>query len=157
MPLIYSCSPATRGSLSITSANSEFDGFQVRVSASKNVGIQSFYVVGRGAGLTAISGISFCLISLTTPGAAGTAITPTPKGPSATAASATASSSPTLGATGRLNRIVFGCGAAGPGGWVAPNPDSVETQTGGAGTSMDLVALTGSTGMSFEFSSEIAE
>ncbi len=157
MPYYFSCSLATRGPLTGGAANTEYDAFQLRVSASKNVNIQSFYVTGKGAGLTAISGISFCLISLTTPGAAGTAITPTPKITGGAAAIATASSAPTLGSTGRLNRIVFGCGAAGPGGWVAPNQDSCEQQIGGAGTSMDLVALSGTASLLFEFSSEIWE
>jgi len=157
MPYYFSCSPATRASITGGTANTEFDAFQLRVGASKNVNIQSIYVVGKGAGLTAISGNSFCIISLTTPGAAGTSITPTPKIAGGAAAIATASSSPTLGSTGRLNRIVFGCGAAGPGGWVAPNQDSCEQQIGGAGTSMDLVQLSGTASLPFEFSSEIWE
>jgi hypothetical protein len=157
MPYYFKCSPATRGPLTGGAANTEFDAFQLRVGASKNVNIQSFYVGGKGAGLTAISGISFCLISLTTPGAAGTGITPSPKIIGGTAAIATASSSPTLGSTGRQNGIVFTCGAAGPGGYVAPNQDSCEQQIGGAGTSQDLVALSGTASLPFEFSSEIWE
>jgi hypothetical protein len=157
MPYYYSCSLATRGVLTGGAANTEFDALQLRVGASKNVNIQSIYVVGKGAGLTAISGISFCLISLTTPGAAGTGITPAPKITGGAAAIATASSSPTLGATGRINRIVFGCGAAGPGGWVAPNQDSCEQQIGGAATSMDLVQLSGTASLLFEPSMEIWE
>ncbi len=157
MPYYFVCSPATRGPLTGGAAATEFDAFQLKVGASKNVNLQSVYVVGKGAGLTAISGISFCIITLTTPGAAGTAITPAPKITGGAAAIATASSSPTLGATGRINRVVFGCGAAGPGGWVAPNQDSCEQQIGGAGTSQDLVQLSGTASLLFEFSAEIWE
>jgi hypothetical protein len=154
--MVYSCSPATRGTTTGGAANTEFDVFQVKPGA-RNVGLQSFYVIGKGAGLTAISGNSFCVITLTTPGAAGTTITPTPKDPGMEAAKASASSSPTLGSTGRLNRIVFGCGAAGPGGWVAPNPDSIEYQVGSGTTSMDVVQLSGTASLLFEFSAEIVE
>jgi len=157
MPYYFSCSPATRGPLTGGAANTEYDAFQLKVGASKNVNLQAVYVVGKGAGLTSISGNSFCVISLTTPGTAGTALTPAPKIAGGAAAIATASSVPTLGSTGRINRIVFGCGAAGPGGWVAPNQDSCEQQIGGAGTSMDLVQLSGTASLPFEFSAEIWE
>jgi hypothetical protein len=157
MPYFYSFSPATRGSLTGGAANTEFDAIQLKVGASKNVHLQSVYVIGKGAGLTAISGNSFCIISLTTPGAAGTAITPAPKIVGGTAAIATMSSSPTLGSTGRINKIVFGCGAAGPGGWVNPNQDSAEEQEGGAGTSHDIVQLSGTANLPFEISGEIWE
>jgi hypothetical protein len=155
--MIYSCSPAIRGITTGGAANTEFDVFQFRPGV-RNVSLQAFYVIGKGAGLTAISGNSFCVITLTTPGAAGTAITPTPKDPGMEAAKASASSSPTLGSTGRLNRIVFGCGAAGPGGWVAPNPDSLEAVQVGSGTgSADVVQLSGTASLLFEWSAEIVE
>ena len=157
MPMVYSCSPATRGTTPGGAANTEYDAFQFRPGV-RNVSLQSFFVIGRGAGLTAISGISFCVITLTTPGAAGTAITPTPKDPGMEAAKASASSSPTLGSTGRLNRVVFGCGAAGPGGWVAPNQDSLEGVQVGSGTgSTDVVSLSGTATLAYEWSAEIVE
>jgi hypothetical protein len=155
--MVYSCSPATRAATNGGAANTEFDVFQFRPGV-RNVSLQAFYVIGKGAGLTAISGNSFCVITLTTPGAAGTAITPAPKDPGMEAAKASASSSPTLGSTGRINRIVFGCGAAGPGGWVAPNQDSLEAVQVGSGTgSTDVVQLSGTATLPFEWSGEIVE
>jgi len=155
--MVYSCSLATRGTTTGGAANTEFDVFKFKPGV-RNVGLQSWMCVGKAAGLTAIWGISFCVITLTTPGAAGTAVTPQPKDPGMEAAKASASSGPTLGATGRLNRIVVGCGAAGPGGWVAPNPDSVEAIQVGSGTgSCDIVEISALAAAAFEWSAELVE
>jgi hypothetical protein len=157
MPYYFGFSPATRGPLAGGAAATEYDAIQLRVGATKNVNLQSVFVIGKGVGLTAISGISYQIISLTTPGAAGTALTPAPKITGGAAAIASMSSLPTLGSTGRINRVLFGSGAAGPGGWVAPNQDSCEQQIGGAGTSMDIVSLSGTASLPFEVSGEIWE
>jgi hypothetical protein len=96
------------------------------------------------------------IIKFATASTAGTGITPTPKDPGMQAAKATAASRPTAGAT-RVNRIVFGCGAAGPGGWVAPNPDSLEVLEGGGALSIDGMDSSGTASMNYEFSAEIVE
>ena len=118
MPMVYTISLATAGNS--TATTSETDVFFVKAGA-RNVALQSVYLIGKGAGLTAISGIAMRIIKWGTASTAGTSITPTPKDPGMQAAKATSASAPTSGTT-RTQHVVFGCGAAGPGGWVAPNP-----------------------------------
>jgi hypothetical protein len=122
-------------------------------------GLQACYVVGRGAGLTAISGLVFRIIRCTTASTGGTATTPNPKDPGAPAATTGAVTGQTISSTGRTNHIVFGCGAAGPGGWVAPNPDScvmiIPTVT--TAPSVDVVEASATASLTFEFSVETYE
>lgn len=156
MPMVYTVSLATAGNLT-TSATpaTETDTFFVKAGV-RNVALQSMYVVGKGAGLTALSGISFRIIKFTTASTAGTGMTPTPKDPGSQAAKATSASRPTAGTT-RVNRLVFGCGAAGPGGWQAMNADSVELLEGGGALSIDSMDVSGTASLPFEFSAEIVE
>lgn len=154
--MVYSLSLATAGNLTTNATpNTETDAFFVKAGV-RNVSLQSVYVIGKGAGLTAITGLSFRLIKFTTASTAGTGITPTPKDPGGQASKCTAASRPTAGAT-RVNRVVFGCGAAGPGGWVAPNPDSVELLEGGGALSIDMMDSAGLASMAYEFSAEVVE
>lgn len=156
MPMVYGLSLATRASVTGGVADTEFGVMQIRVGV-RNAALQAFYVTGKGAGLTAISGITFAVITVTTPGAAGTALTPQPKDPGQQAAKATASSAHTIGTVGRLNHIVFGCGAAGPGGWVAPNPDSVIVREGGSTHAHEVISISGTASLKFEWSGEMVE
>lgn len=156
MPMVYGVSLATRGSTTGGVANTEFGVCQARVGV-RNLAWQAFYVTGKGASLTAISGLTFCIITVTTPGAAGTALTPNPKDPGMQASKCTASSGHTIGTVGRLNHIIFGCGAAGPGGWVAPNPDSVIVREGGSSHAHEVIQISGLASALFEWSGEIVE
>lgn len=156
MPMVYSLSLATAGSLTTNATpNTETDAFFVKAGV-RNAALQAVYAVGRGAGLTAISGIAMRVIRFATASTAGTGITPVPKDPGMQAAKATAASRPTAGAT-RTNRIVFGCGATGPGGWIAPNPDSVELLEGGGAPSIDMMDVSGTASLPYEWSAEIVE
>jgi hypothetical protein len=156
MPLVYGISLATRGITTGGGASTEFDVCQIRPVA-RNVGLQQFLVGGMANAVTSLSGNSFCVITLTTPGAAGTALTPQPKDPGNQAAQSTASSAPTLGATGRINHIVFNCGVSGPGGWVAPNPDSCIWRQGSSGHSIDIVQFSATASLTFTWSGELVE
>ena len=156
MPMVYTLSLATAGNTTTNgSASTENETFFVKAGV-RNVALQSMYVIGMGAGLTAISGITHRIIKWSTASTAGTSITPTPKDPGMQAAKATAASAPTAGTT-RVNRIVFGSGAAGPGGWVAPNPDSVELLEGGGALSIDATNISGTVSLPFGWSAEIVE
>ena len=156
MPMVYSLSLATAGNLTTSGTPAtETDTFFVKAGV-RNCALQSMYVIGKGAGLTALSGISFRIIKFTTASTAGTTMTPTPKDPGSQAAKATSASRPTAGST-RVNRLVFGCGAAGPGGWQAMNVDSVELLEGGGALSIDSMDISGTASMVFEFSAEIVE
>lgn len=154
--MVYSLSLATAGNLTTNGTpNTETDALFIKAGV-RNVGLQAVYVIGKGAGVTAITGLSFRIIKFTTASTAGTGITPTPKDPGGQASKCTAASRPTAGAT-RVNRIVFGCGAAGPGGWVAPNPDSLELLEGGGALSIDMMDSAGLASMAYEFSAEVQE
>jgi hypothetical protein len=101
------------------------DAMRMVTGASRQAGIQSLYLTGRGAGLTAISGISARIIRLQTASTVGTAATPRPRDLTAPVSTITISTLPTIGSGTVSVQVAVGCGAAGPGGWVAPNPDSV--------------------------------
>jgi hypothetical protein len=118
-------------------------------------------VQGKATAATTITGLSFRIILLTTASATagGTAITPRPANIGTPASlSVVFSTVTTIGATGRTNHVSFGCGAAGPGGWVAANPDAMATlhATSTAG-SIDLISSTGGSSLPFEFSAQIQE
>ncbi len=156
MPMVYTISLATAGNLTTNATpNTETNAFFVKSGTGRTAGIQAVYVVGKGAGLTSISGIAFRLVRFATASTSGTGMTPAPKDTGMQAAKCTSASRPTSGST-RTNRLVFGCGAAGPGGWVAPNVDSVETNDTTAG-SMDVLDVSGTASLTYEFSAELIE
>jgi len=156
MPMVYSLSLATAGNLTTNgTANTETETWFAK-PGTRNIFFQSMLVAGKGAGLTAISGLILRLIKWGTASTAGTAITPAPKDPGMQAAKMTAASRPTSGTT-RTNHIVFGCGAAGPGGYVAPNPDSGIVVEGSGAQSLSCMDASGTVSLNFEFSAEIAE
>lgn len=154
--MVYSLSLATAGNTTTNgSANTENETFFVEPGV-RNCSLQAMYAIGKAAGLTAISGIVHRIIKWATASTGGTTITPTPKDPGMQAAKATAASAPTAG-TSRTNRIVFGHGAGGPGGWIAPNTDSLELMEGGSAVSLDALNVSGTPSLNFEWSAEIVE
>jgi hypothetical protein len=162
MPMVYTSSLATPGpSTTSGSSNAEMNAIYLKPAAAvpaRNVGFQAAYVVGRASSATTISGIAFRIIRATTASTAGTATTPNPKDAGMQAATAVGSTGGTTSTTGRTNHVIFGCGAAGPGGWVAPNPDSLIVVTSAATQpSVDLLAVSASTSLAFEFSVEHVE
>jgi hypothetical protein len=120
--------------------------------------IQGIYLIGRAAGLTSISGISIRVQRYATASTGGTAATPRPRDPGAQAAVTTPfsdTSAITPGTTPTL-QLQVGCGAAGPGGWVAPNPDSVIylATAGGANGNADFCSGSGTVSLGFDMSIE---
>lgn len=157
MPMVYGIALATAGNLTTNATpNTETETFFVKAGSARGVALQSLYIQGKGAGLTAISGIIMRIIKWATASTSGTGITPTPKDPGMQAAKCTAASRPTSGTT-RTNHLAFGCGAAGPGGWVAPNPDSVIALEAGSAPSISGMDASGTASMNFEFSGEVVE
>ncbi len=165
MPMVYTSSLATPGNSACSGTpNTETCTFSIRPAAAvpaRNVLLQAAYVIGKGAGLTAISGIVFRIIRATTATVTtgGVATTPNPKDAGMAAATATAvTGATTISSTGRTNHVIFGCGAAGPGGWVAPNPDSVVALLSASTVpSADIVAASGTASLNYEFSAEHME
>jgi len=154
---VYGLSLATPGTMSTNAtANTENPTFTTKPGSNRNVALQAFYATGRGAGLTSISGIIHRAVSFGTASTSGTAITPTPRDPGAQAAKQTATSAQTVGST-RTNHWCIGHGAAGPGGWVAPNVDSMPLQPAGGAGSIDLLNASGTASLAFEWSAETVE
>ena len=157
--MIYTDELATPGNTATSGTpNTELDVIYFKASASGgSVGLQAMYVIGKGAGLTAISGISFRIRKYATGSTVGTAASIVPKDPAMQAATHTALTGGTVGSTA-TNQVIFGCGAAGPGGWVAPNPDSVIKLAPASTTvSMDVMSASGTASLNFEFSCEVQE
>jgi hypothetical protein len=160
---VYTSSLATPGTSSCSATPLNETGaisFKPPVILPARTGmLQAVYVIGRGAGLTAISGIVFRIIRCTTASTSGTATTPSPKDTNGPAATMTAVTGQTISSTGRTNHVIFGCGAAGPGGWVAPNPDScvgiIPVVT--TAPSVDVIAASGTASLLYEFSAEHTE
>jgi hypothetical protein len=169
MPFVYNSSSAVNGTNFTTNAvaNTEGDYYFIK-AGTRNVGVQAMYVGGKGAGLTAISGIAYRLKAMRSTATtlnSGTALTPTQRDPGAQNPKATAATSTGVGAgnsqfllgTGAV--YIGGCisGAAGPGGWVAPNADSLPTLEGSANQSIDLFTSSGTISLNFEFVIEHVE
>src|SRR5690242_11091512 len=117
MPFVYTSSSKAVADTFATSAsaNTEIDALFVKPGA-RNIAARLLQVLGRGAGLTSLSGIAFHLKRWTsTASSAGTAITPAPHDPGAQAATATAgggSAGVTSGTGGPVIVGLAGCGAA---------------------------------------------
>lgn len=157
--MVYTDALATPGNSATSgSANTEVNVVYFKASASGgSVGLQAFYLIGKGAGLTAISGISIRLAKFATGSTAGSAASIVPKDPAMQAATHTALTGGTTGTT-RTNQLVIGCGAAGPGGWVAPNPDSlIKLAPASTTVSLDALSASGTASLNFEWSAEVVE
>jgi len=146
------------------SGNTEIDAAFIKPGATRAVMLLALRVLGKGAGLTALSGIAFRLKQWTsTASSGGTAITPAPtdnRAPACAAtsgAAATAAGTVTSGTGGPSIVGGAGCGASGPGGWVAPNPDAGIVLDGGANKSIDLFSSSGTASLNYEFDGTIQE
>jgi hypothetical protein len=162
MPFVYTSSLATPGTSACSATpNTETNAIYFKPAAAvpaRVLGLQAAYVVGRAAALTTISGIVFRIIRCTTASTVGTSTTPNPKSTGAPAATAVPLTGGTTSVTGRTNHVIFGCGAAGPGGWVAPNADSlVDVAPAATVPSVDLIAASATASLTYEFSVEHVE
>ena len=156
MPFVYATAPVANVATNAT-PNPDTEHLRLLTVAAKSAQVKALYLVGKGAGLTAISGIAVRLIRQGTASTVGTALIPAPRG-TVGAASLTAFTGPTVGAT-PTQALVIGCGAAGPGGWVAPDADyciSLDAN-GGANGNLDLISSSGTASLNFQFTLEHAE
>lgn len=154
---IYQTGPAANVATHAT-PNSETDHIRFLTATGARAAIQAIFLQGKGAALTAISGIVARLYRYATASTAGSAITPRPRMPVAAAAFLTAFTGPTVGTTATL-QVAVGCGAAGPGGWVARDEDSkVHLEAGGgANGNADILSASGTASLNFEYSVEHSE
>lgn len=157
MPFVYSISPAANVTTNGT-ANTDTDHLRTLTGSTRRAAIQGLFLIGKGAGLTAISGIVVRLARYSTASTSGSSITPRPKEPSAPASQLTAFTGPTVGTTQTVQQSV-GCGAAGPGGWVARDSDSMIGMEAGGGSNgnVDAISQSGTVSLNFEYSLEFVE
>jgi len=143
--------------------NTEIDAHSSKAGA-RNASIYSLRGQGRGAGLTALSGIELNIKLWTTASTGGTTLTPSPNDKAAPAATMV----PRIGTGGGVNAVTpgtgggtyrggIGFGASGPGGWVAANPDAVLTLPGSDAGSLDLYSVGGTASLLYSFIQEHAE
>lgn len=154
MPFIYGVSLATPGNYATNSTiNTDTDHLRALTVATRPASVNAIYLLGKGAGLTAISGIIIRVARFSTPSTVGTAAQIRPRDPAAPAATTTWFTAPTVGTT-QIQQLVVGCGAAGPGGWVAPTADSqiYLEANGGADGNLDLISQSGTISLNFEMS-----
>lgn len=167
MPFVYNVSSKSVAENYTTSgsANTEIDAAFFKPGATRVSNLIGFRVQGKGAGLTALSGLAFRLKQwTTTSSSSGTSITPAPVDNRAPAAVSTAAAGAGGGTgavtsgTGGPNIVcAVGCGASGPGGWVAPNPDAMLALDGNANKSTDVFSASGTVSLNYEFSADIQE
>lgn len=159
MPFVYGVegAPATPYATHAT-PNTEDPTLVIR-QATRGVDVNSIFVHGRGAALTAITGIGYRVRRWTTAGSGGTAVVPSPRRIGSTAASTAADkvSAITAGTVSGAYQVGFGCGAAGPGGWVARDGDSALHLEGGGADELDINSVSGVTAMLHHVSAEISE
>lgn len=160
MPMVYSVVPGATQTTNAT-GNTANDCFFVKPGTTRNVAIQAFYVRGHANALNTITGIGFRLEKwTTTASSAGTSITPFQKDPGMQNPKATAAYSNTTvtsGTGGPSLALAFGCSASGPGGWTAPNLDSLHVAEANAAHSFDIFNISAAASMVFELSAEIVE
>lgn len=126
---------------------------------TRNFDLQAIMVAGRGVALTALNAIGYRVRRWTTAGSGGATITPSPRRVGSTAITVAVDkvTAITPGTVSGAYQLGFGCGAAGPGGWVAPNPDSMITVEGGSSDELDINSVAGAASLLHHVSAEIQE
>lgn len=159
MPFVYGVEGAPASPYACHATPNTEDPTLVLRQATRGVDLQAIYVQGRGAALTAITGIGYRVRRWTTVGTGGGAITPSPRriGTTASTTAADKTSAITPGTVSGAYQLAFGCGAAGPGGWVARDGDSAIHLEGGGSDELDINSVCGVASMLHHVSAEIAE
>lgn len=147
MPFVYTVAGlAANASYAIASANTEDPTLCLR-QATRGFDLTGVYGNGRANAATTISGISYLFRRWTTVGTGGGAVTPAPRRIGTTAATGAVdkSSAVTQGTTSGAIQGSFGCGKAGPGGWVARDADSCIHVEAGSADEIAINALSAET------------
>jgi hypothetical protein len=160
MPLFYSDVPGATQTTNATPSTAN-DCFFVVPGSTRTVWINAIYPTGRGAALTALTGISYRLEKWTsTASSGGTSITPSPKDPGYAAAKHTAgfsASAVTSGTGGPTLMLSIGSGTTSPGNWIAPTLDQAYSLLAAATQSLDIFNVAGTASLTFELSTDTVE
>ena len=159
MPFVYGVEGAPATPYATHATPNPEDPTLVLRQAVRGFDITAIYVNGRGAQLTSITGIGYRLRRWTTAGSGGTTVTPNPRrvGTTASTTAADKVTAITAGTVSGAYQASFGCGAAGPGGWVARDADSAVHVEGTSADEIDINSVCGVASMLHHVSAEIAE
>ena len=148
---VYNTAPTANVTTNGT-ANTDTDHLRSLTVTPVSAFIRALYLKGKGAGLTALSGIEVWLKRFATASTSGSAITPQPMDARAPAASTTFFTAPTIGATPTV-ALAISCGATGPGAWVAQDRDDeiLLSGNGGANGNIDLISQSGTVSLNFGY------
>lgn len=160
MAFVYGFGKDTEVAYSTHASTNTDDPTIVLRQTARNCDLQALYCLGRGTSLTAITGIGYRVRRWTTVGSGGTAlanVAPRRIGTTASTVIVDKAAAITPGTVSGAVQIAFGCGAAGPGGWVARDEDSKITMEAGSADELDINSVAGVTAMSHQLSGEISE
>lgn len=166
MPFCYTTQSQMQAGTYSTSGTplTEIDVMSTKSGASRPTSIYALRGQGRGASLTALTGIELNVKLWTTASTGGTVLTPSPNSIPAPAAVAV----PRIGTGGGVNAVTPGSGGptyrggigfsgSGPSGWTAANPDAALQMDGGYAGSLDLYSVSGVASMLYSLWQEHQE
>jgi len=159
MPFAYSVTAAPATPYATHATPNTEDPTLVLRGGARGFDLQALYAHGRGVQLTSITGIGYRVRRWTTAGSGGTTVVVEPRrlGTTAITAAVDKASAITPGTVSGAYQIAFGCGAAGPGAWVAPNSDSCVHVEGGSSDELDINSVSGVASMLHHIAAEIIE
>lgn len=157
MPFVYSVSASTAGNTATNATPNTETIYMALRQATRGFNLTSYFVTGKGAGLTALSGIIHRFRRWTTVGSTGTTVTPAPRRVGTTASTGCVDGSVTAGTVGGTYQLTIGHGAAGPGGWVARDEDSKIHLEGTAADELAVYSASGTASLNFEWQGELEE
>jgi hypothetical protein len=163
MPFVYTVAGLAAGTSYSTHATpSTEDATLAMRQTTRGFDLTACYGNGRASAATTISGISYIARRWTTVGSTGTAVTPNPKRIGTTASTVCADKSTGVGAitpgtVGGTVQFSFGCGKAGPGGWVARDADSAVHLEAASADELMIYSFAGEASLPHYVWAEIAE
>lgn len=159
MPFAYTVASQAGTSYTTHATPGTEDPTLVLRQVTKGFSLTGFFVNGRAAAATTISGISYVVRRWTTAGSGGTGVnvSPTRVGPTATTTAFDKASAITAGTVGGTIQAVASCGKAGPGGWAARDGDHEVHVEGGSSDELDINSICGEASQSHYVSATITE
>jgi hypothetical protein len=154
---VYDVNAATAGNLTTNGTpGTETETLFIKPGANRSAGIRRFDVQGKAAAVSTLSGLIFRFLKWATASTSGTTTVPRPRDSGMPAASATASTRPTVGST-RVNGPIIGCSISGPNCWTTPDDDGVFRLAAGNAGSLSIADASGTASLTFEANAELVE
>ena len=159
MPFVYGVDQAPATPYATSGTPNTEDPTLVLRQTTRGVDVNAIFVHGRGAALTTITGIGYKVRRWTTVGTGGTTVTPAPRrvGTTASTVAVDKASAITPGTVSGAYQLGIGCGASGPGGWVARDQDSAIHLEAGSADELDINSVSGVASMLHHVGCEISE